>query len=183
MQTKNLYRPFYNTMVKTATICIVAFCVVSALLFWKADPFYLRAPSDQELIALYREHRSAFAELKHMAAEDAKSMGYFNAGDLTKLPVLRQQEYKRLIHEIHPCTGISIWQIGIGPDNAVRFEAASGGLLAIGPEWSKGIEYIPDDYKNHGARLLHSLDNPGTLSEGIYLREVEPNWYIYYNDM
>ena len=82
--------------------------------------------------------------------------------------------------QIYPCINVTIWQTATGPDDVVRFEGAWAGLSAIGSEWSKGIAYIPGDYKKEGP-ILPNLDKPGALPYGMYLRQIEPHWFIYYD--
>jgi hypothetical protein len=118
-----------------------------------------------------------------MAADDSKQEGYFNERLLNeKFPWSRRQEYKHLEAEVYHSFDVIIWETANGPDNVVRFVFAWGGLSAIGPEWTKGIEYIPgDDNDKDEAQLLPSLDQPGALPYGMYVREIEPHWFIFYN--
>jgi hypothetical protein len=164
-------------------VCSVLFWGLPPLLLWIASP--LRAPPDQKLLTSFHDHRAAFEELREMAANDSKQEGYFNESLLTKkFPAARRQEYKHLKAEIHPSFDVIIWETANGPDNVVRFVFAEGGLSAIGPEWTKGIEYIPgDDDDKDEAQLLPSLDKPGALPYGMYVREIEPHWFIFYNYM
>jgi hypothetical protein len=174
-----------KTVFGFVVVCCVLFCGIAALLFWMADPYYLKAPSDQKLITRFLDHRAAFEELREMAADDSKQEGYFNEHLLNKkFPWSRRQEYKHLKAEIYPSFDIIIWATVKGPNNVVRFVFAGGGLSAIGPEWTKGIEYIPgDDDDKDEAQLLPSLDQPGALPYGMYVREIEPHWFIFYNYM
>jgi hypothetical protein len=119
-----------------------------------------------------------------MAATDSKQEGYFNERLLNKkFPWSRRHEYKHLKAAIYPSFDIIIWATVHGPDNVVRFVFAGGGLLSIGPEWTKGLEYIPGDYEKDEGQLLPDINQPGTLPEGMYIREIEPHWYIFYNYM
>ena len=99
-----------------------------------------------------------------------------------KFPELRRQEYKHLKAEMHPSFDVIIWGTANGPDNVVKFVFAWGGLSAIGPEWTKGIEYVPGDDEDE-AGFLPNLDKPGALPYGMYVREIEPHWFIFYNYM
>jgi hypothetical protein len=55
----------------------------------------------------------------------------------------------------------------------------SGGLSAISSGWLKGIEYVPGSFEKKGV-ILQNLDGANTLSAGVYLRQIEPNWFIVY---
>jgi hypothetical protein len=154
----------------------LACCAVVALPFWMADPLRLSAPSDQTLIATFHDHRAAFEQLRQMAIEDAQH-GPFNPFVEKKLPDSRRQKYRDLQYEIHVDNDVG----AAGSDDTVRFEFSWGGLSAIGSEWRKGIEYIPGNKMEHAEELLPSLDKPSALPYGMYTREIEPNWFIYYD--
>ena len=68
----------------------------------------------------------------------------------------------------------------IAGQGEVEFTFTWGGLLAIGPEWRKGIEYLPEVDENDV--IVQNLDNPGKLPPGLYLRQIEPHWFIFYDD-
>jgi hypothetical protein len=56
----------------------IAVCAVALFIFWMTDPYYLMAPPDQKLIALFHDQRAAFEELRQMATEDSPREGYFS---------------------------------------------------------------------------------------------------------
>ena len=66
--------------------------------------------------------------------------------------------------------------------DGVDFDFAWGGGSQIGPDWNKGTEYIPGDYKDEG-QILPNLDHLDSLAPGTYVREIEPHWFIFYNYM
>jgi hypothetical protein len=156
---------------KVALGLIVGFIAVGAILFWLADPLYLKAPKDRQLITVFQGHRAAFEKLRQMAAED--SMWNFSESHLdARLGDKRRQEYKSLLSEIRP--GLSV---GRGYQTT-RFIFAVGGLSAIGPEWVKGIEYVPGSIDREGV-VLENLDQLASLATGgVYLRQIEPNWFV-----
>jgi len=160
---------------KVALGLVACFVAVGATIFWLADPLYLKAPKDRELITVFQDHRAAFEKLPQMAAED--SIWIFSESDLdARLGDKRRQEYKSLLSEIRP--GLSV---GRG-DQTTRFIFAGGGLLAIGPEWVKGIEYIPGSTDRVGV-VLQNLDQPASLATGgVYLRQIEPKWFIFFQN-
>jgi hypothetical protein len=158
-------------------VCSALFWSVPSLLFWMASP--LRVPSDQKLMATFQDHRAAFDELREMATEDSRT-GPFDPDLDRELPVSRQQKYNRLRSEIKFGLGMGAG----GNDHVVRFTFASGAVHSqIAPEWSKGIEYIPGYYKVYGWELALNLDQLSALPEGMYVREIEPHWFIFYDYM
>jgi hypothetical protein len=130
-------------------------------------------------MAIFQNHRAAFEELRQMATEDSRT-GPFDPDLDRKLPVSRQQKYNRLLSEIHPGLGMGAG----GTDHVVRFNFGGGAVHSqIAPEWSKGIEYIPGDYKEYGWELVSDLDKPVALPYGVYVREIEQHWFIFYDYM
>jgi hypothetical protein len=171
------YKPISKSLkvaLGLVVVCSVLFCGIAALLFWVADPYHLTAPSDQKLMTRFHDHRAAFEELRQMATEDVR-YGSFNLHYGEKLSGLRRQKYRQLLSEIRPCLNV---MAGV---DGVDFDFAWGGGSTIGPDWSKGIEYIPGDYKKSGFELLPDLDQPAALPPGMYVREIEPHWFIFYN--
>lgn len=164
--------------IKTISFRVILFLtitlvVVSAIIFWMADPLYLKAPKDSELRTIFREHRSAFEQLGHMVVEDSES--YLTKSHMdVRLNDARKNEYQNLLSEIHHSGLI----ITTGPQSKVRFIFAIGGLSAIGPGWLKGIEYVPEGVDPAGD-ILENLDQPSSLAEeGVYLHQIESKWFV-----
>jgi len=90
----------------------------------------------------------------------------------------RKNKYWLLLAKIGH--GVKILQ----SEGIVRFVFAGGGLLAIGPGWLKGIEYVPvDDNRNNrraGRIVENNLDQANVLPPGVYLRRITDNWFILY---
>jgi hypothetical protein len=61
------------------------------------------------------------------------------------------------------------------------FNFTWGGLLAIGPEWRKGIAYLPEGTEKGGV-IVQNLDKPGKFPPGLYLRQIELHWFVFYDD-
>lgn len=158
---------------KVALGLVVCFIAVGAILFWMADPLYLKAPKVRELITVFQEHRAAFEKLRQMAAED--SMWDFSESRLdARLGDKRRQEYKSLLSEIRRDLSV-----GRGYETT-RFIFAGGGLSAIGPGWVKGIEYVPGSTDRVGP-IKENLDQPASLAMGgVYLRQIEPKWFVFF---
>jgi hypothetical protein len=159
---------------KVALGLVVCFIAVGAIHFWSADPLYLKAPKDRDLITVFQDHRAAFQQLRQMAVED--SIWDLNEAHLdARLDDKRKQEYKRLLSEIRPGLGA-----GRDYDGKTRFIFAGGGLLAIGPGWAKGIEYVPGS-TDRVRPVLENLDQPSSLAMGgMYLRQIGPKWFVFF---
>ena len=171
----NLKSPPVIIILTLITLC----CALVTVILWTADPLNLRAPKDEDLLTLFHDHRAEFERLRQMVTEDMqnKKASYF--GDESsfygKLDETRKQEYKYLVSRIYP--GLTA---AVDYDATVIFDLAGGGwFLAIGPGWMKGIEYVPGDYRRKG-EIVQNLDNAKGLPSGIYLREIEPRWFIVY---
>ena len=163
---------FKSTLFKMAFGLIIVCCAIGVFVFWMADPLNLKAPKDQELFTLFHDHRMAFERLRQMANEEQKA--WFISVSHLELDKVRKQEYKRLLSEIYP--GLIV---GKGIDTGVRFTFAWGGLSAISPGWLKGIDYIPGDYRKEGV-IEQNLDEARKWAPGVYLRQIEPHWFIVY---
>jgi hypothetical protein len=131
-------------------------------------------PKDQELISIFHAHRQAFEQLQKMATEDARRGHYLLGSDPNKPDQPRRDEYTNLISQIRPGLQVAM----TGPTGTVRFIFVGEGT-AIGPGWVKGIEYVPGDYDQEGV-LLPDLDKAASLPAHVYMREIEPKWFIFY---
>jgi len=131
-------------------------------------------PRDQDLISIFHAHRRAFVQLQEMASEDARRTWYLGASDSSKLEQSRRDGYKKLISEIRPELQVAM----NGTTGVMRFIFAGEGV-AIGPGWVKGIEYVPGEVSREGA-LLPDLDKAASLQANVYIRQIEPNWFIFY---
>ena len=151
---------------------IVAICASAAILYLMDDPYFLRAPKDNELIGTFRDHRLLFEQLRSMVMDDQKLLG----GSLrfqAQVGLERRQSYDRVLSEIPG-------RMMLAADRGyVRFIFATGGLAAFGSGWLKGIVYLSDDSPTNGVVLVNNLDHPRSLKIGnVYLRQIEPHWFI-----
>jgi hypothetical protein len=66
-------------------------------------------------------------------------------------------------------------------DGVLRFIYDGGGfgLVPSGSSWCKGVEYIPDGAERH-AKPLSDLSKASEFGEGLYIREIEPGWYVFF---
>ena len=191
--------PFFKTVFGLILVCLVV-CVVlaAAILFWfnagGGYPFVgLNAANDRKLIALFHARRRAFDKLQEMATEDVRRGWYLGFGEKSKIGEARWHEYKQLMFQIHRRLNVSMDGYGYG----MRFIFAGGGMAAIGPGWVKGIEYVPGGYETNGAiygkrevngvaysewqgLILSDLEQARTLPAQVYLRRIEPNWFVFY---
>jgi hypothetical protein len=131
-------------------------------------------PSDQTLISAFRDHRQAFGQIQEMATEDMRRGWYLGTSSPSKLDQSRRSEYQSLISQIRPDVRV----VTNGYTGVVRFIFAGEGS-AIGPDWLKGIEYVPGDYGQEGI-LQPDLDKAASLPAHVYMREIEPRWLIFY---
>jgi hypothetical protein len=65
-----------------------------------------------------------------------------------------------------------------GTTGVIRSIFASQGV-AIGPSWVKGIEYVLDEFSSEGV-LLPDWDKEAGLSANVYIRQIDPRWFIFY---
>ncbi len=166
----------YSFGLKFVSGTVLAFVVLAAVALWQKGRNAPRvmAPKDQELIAIFYDRRQAFEQLQEMAAEDARRGWYLLGSDPNKPDQPRRDEYKNLISQIRPGLQVAM----TGPTGTVRFIFAGEGV-AIGPGWVKGIEYVPGDYSREGV-LLPDLNKTASLPARCYIRQIEPNWFIFY---
>ena len=156
------------------SIILIFICLI---LFWMADPYFLRAPKDYYLLSLFKEKRNSFEALRRLTFEDSKEQWFFDNYNLgVNLGGARIKEYKKLISSIDSALNITV------DDQSVRFHFASGGISVIGPGWYKGIEYIPGNIKREGT-IVTDLDNLSSLPVGdVYLKEITPQWFIFFQN-
>lgn len=136
-------------------------------------------PKDAELIELFRSHRDVFERLAAMGMEDAGTVSHLSIETLNKepltdgrqnLPVIRRDEYKRLLGSIRPDLSM-----GIGM-NGVSFSHWRG--VSNGRSCEKGITYIPHGPERVGI-IVNNLDKR-PAQDDVYLVPIEPKWYIIY---
>ena len=155
----------------------------------RGDSLPRNDPKDQELLAIFNAHHGAFQRIQQMATEDSRRGLYLDSSIFyvpdpsqpNHFEKSRQQEYTNLISEIRPSQRVVIVGLGIVTIfevTSVRFIFAGGGT-AIGPDWVKGIEFVPGDFRRDGV-LLTNLDGASALPANVYLRQIETNWFIFY---
>lgn len=175
------FRPtWYRVLRSLVTLAFVFGLLIAGSLFWMADPYHFKDPSDEKLIALFHQHHDAFEKLCQMAEVDSR-LGYYYSGNglprEKQLKDSRNQEYKTILSGI----GSRI-EMEVIPNThtEVQFIFSTSGLLAIGPESSKGIEFVSGKNDNY-EKIVQSLDDLNSLPYGYYLRLVEPKWFIFYD--
>jgi len=224
----NSKSPIFKVVLGLALMCLlICLVAAAAFLFWirgwgHYSSFGLSVSKDSQLIAIFHAHKGAFEKLQQMATEDAQYGWYFDSSfegaeldekyrqeyekdpqyawyfkspyfEGGKLNEARRKEYEDLVSEISP--GLAV---GTDYDSSMAFTFAGGGTSAIGPGWSKGIEYVPGSRETNGAVygnseingityrqqwqgvVLTNLDNAQTLPANVYLRPIESNWFIFY---
>jgi len=139
-----------------------------------AEPVHIAMPRDHDLVALVSSHRAVFERLRRMVTEDMHKRSYFSESELGGIePESRRAEYESLLRLKK---GL---RVTVNYDGSVRFIFATFGHSAIGPGWLKGIQFVPTGTKPKGV-LVKTLDSPQNLSAGVYLVEVEPEWFLLY---
>jgi len=167
------YRNKYKLLV-CGLLLIVAIYFLNQLSIFPSDD-----PRDSELMASFREHRQAFETLCAMALEDSGTVSYISLKTLpgeNNLESHRRAKYKDLLNEIKLVTDIST-----NDHERVLFSYRGGGLLAIGPTWSKGIAYYPSGDLGPDRRIVDDLDDLGDRN-GTYVKPLEKNWYLIYQN-
>jgi hypothetical protein len=146
---------------------------IAVLLF---NPLNLHRFDDQRLIKEFYNHREVFEKLRKIITENPRLGPYVSVSNLkdSNLDESQQHQTKDLLSIVHPSLILTI-----DNDNVVRFIFAKGGVSAISGGWLKGLEYIPGDYRKEGL-ILTNLDKAGQLSPGVYLRQIEPKWFLVY---
>jgi hypothetical protein len=110
-----------------------------------------------------------------MATEDLKHESYFSISNLNEgFDDARKEKYRNLLSQIYDGLIVTV-----DYDATVRFIFTGEGLTAISPRWLKGIEYTASNSKIKGD-IVQSLDKANSLAPGVYLREIEANWFILY---
>jgi hypothetical protein len=157
-------------------IVLLSLFVLGIFTYWTRSRLPSKFPLDQNLITLFSAHHEAFEKLRKMADEDWGRQAYFSAFDSTsKIAGSRQQKYDNLLSGIS--SGVTETR---DYDGTVRFVLAGQGS-AISPDWLKGVEYIPDNYEKKGV-IVHDLDDVSKLAPGVYLRQIEPHWFLVYQE-
>jgi hypothetical protein len=136
-------------------------------------------PKDAELIELFRSHHDAFERQAAMETEDAGTISHLSIETLDKepladgqqnLPVMRRDEYKRLLNSIRPALSMGI---GI---SGVSFSYWRG--VSSGRSCEKGITYISYSPDRVG-RIVNNLDKR-SAEDDVYLVPIEPKGYVAY---
>ena len=154
----------------------VCFAVIWVVINVFGDPLNLRAFRDKNLMATFVSHRDSFEKIRLMSNQDEQKGWFIGVSKMSDLDETRQREYRNQICLIQ--SGLDVRLDGNG--NVLRYIFSGGSrLLAIGPGWVKGIEYIPTDYNKQGI-LVTNTDEMRKAPEGVYLRQIGPNWFIFY---
>lgn len=130
-------------------------------------------PTDEALLSSFRNNRAAFERLRGMVIEDAHAQPIFTENNIdNSLPEARRREYRVLLSSIS-----SNLMVTVNYDRTVRFIFLLHGVSVIGPESIKGIEYAPKGARL-GASLVQDLNDPERYTAGVYLKAIEPGWFV-----
>lgn len=147
---------------KSITFGVVAAIVV---LLATVEWFWLfpSMPDEEEAIALYTAHKQEFADLTKIFDK-----GCVGPGPPEALAITNRFKFQPRVY----CNDNGAVRLILG---------VKGFLLAIGPERSIGLMYIPGDTKRVGPVvpvLAPHTEEVGT----VYLRQIERRWYVYYQN-
>jgi hypothetical protein len=157
---------------------VAALLLLNGVLFARSEPL-LTMPKDAELEGLFRSHRDAFERLAAMGMEDAGTVSHLSVDTLNKepladgrqhLPIVRRNEYKRLLSGIRPDLSMGI------STNGVSFSYWRD--VWSGRSCEKGITYIAYTPERVG-RIVNELDKR-PAEDDVYLVPIESKWYIIY---
>ena len=155
---KKLKRNFLIIFPIALLVCV---CLLARLWMGVSN---VRVPSDRELLAIFATHRQTFEDFKTIALSNLST---------ERLSKAQQEVHDALLQKISPgITGSPDW------DKTVTFVFAHEGT-ALTPGWSKGIRYIPASNRIPG-QLRSDLDEIQKAPPMVYLRRIEPEWYIFY---
>ena len=156
---------------------MLVFPALAAILLSTGYSRNLTEPADQELITIFGDHRDAFRKLQQMAKEDLRNGWYFrwpNFNDSAPPDQSRWQRYISIVSAIPQC-----FSVYTDYDGHMRFCFAQGSyqMWPPYPRWVKGIEFWP-----HACPwvTLKNLDDAQKLSANVYAREIEPQWFLFY---
>ena len=158
-----------------APLVALAVVVLSSKLWRITNPQNLRVPSDQALTVTFHDHRAAFYKLQQMASEDQRRGWFFSFPDFRSATQneARLQDYRNLMSRMPNCFSATT-----DSDGHLRFcFAQSEGVLAVGAGWVKGIEFWPERCP---WSKVSDLDDAQSLPAGIYVRQMEPQWFLFY---
>jgi len=135
-----------------AFVLIISFGAVIGISFWKTSPWRIHPPSDQTLIAIFKENRSKFEKL---------------------VSIKSGNERDQLLSTLNPVPHFTY-----SPFGTMGFiYGEAGSAISLG--WAKGIEHVPDNQVSVGI-IKPSLDDINDLPPDTYVRQLEPHWYIFY---
>jgi hypothetical protein len=68
-------------------------CALAVGILWLADPLFLKAPQDQQLLGKFHDSRAAFEVLRDMVIEDSHQKSYFRISNLDGVSDERRDRY------------------------------------------------------------------------------------------
>lgn len=121
--------------------------------------------TDYDLISTVRSHRISFEKILAMMCEDQGGTVVMYDNLPPGISQERKQQYRDLLLEMRPCVSAAL----VFGNGWARF-CANGG---------KGVEYIPEG-RSRSLQLQDTLDRVDDLPPGVYYREIDPDWYVFY---
>jgi hypothetical protein len=137
----------------------------------------LRTPeSDESILAYFQAHKPEFhGLLKASLAEGARH----NTFDIDCRTGAEEAAMKPDVRTLCALLRRNVTILNDG-GYSVRFILSRQGEGIFGERWIKGIEYMPKPSLPRDGALLGSLNAAPKLRPGVYYREIEPEWYVFY---
>jgi hypothetical protein len=153
---------------KLALVFIAPLIFVACYFFCISDPYHLSAPKDGNLINIFKKNEIVFSELRNMALQEGEAIIIPKERN-SRIPAFRKDHYDQLLAKIGNPTLIS-------GGERIKWVYASGGILTIGSEWTKGISFDLDCAEENQRQSLDIF--PAPAENTVYCRAIEGNWWV-----
>lgn len=166
-----------HLLITLGVICL--FTIFGVILLLLIDRFHINPPhpSDEEMVANFSNHRTEFELLRQMIIRDKGLRGVDNKRVLLNveskgIPQKRIEEYRALFRKLGLQGGV-----GASSDRThISFISFFSGWVTHNSE--KG--YLYTEKAPESTRLVNNLDSFKAHESRSGLRQIENNWYLYY---
>jgi hypothetical protein len=168
-------------------LCLSVIClsILSGVILWSWMKWEHHLPSEQQVRQQFENHRADYIRFAALLRSDSTARYVGSNGDVNpeRTDERNVAEYRNLAQKI----GVKC--VIIGEDGSMEFELGGYGGAIISDSYM-GVYYSPMDSKM-GSRsgwtpkVVTSLTGAmlpqenGQVATGLYVVEVEPEWYIY----
>ena len=162
-------------------LCVTAF----AIWFYHEFRGELHRPSEAEVREQFARHKSDYLAFVTLIEKDP-SVTYIGGDGIVGMggePQRLVPAYRDLIHKIDAC------EVLVREDGSIEFCLGGLGTLAIGPESSAGVRYVPEHPRpvqpGWTQTIITSLEDSKLPQEnhavatGLYVVPIEPHWFVY----